>query len=175
MTHLLNCPVCGYKEIEANTCPNCDTDISLIRSLTELSPINQPATQLNQPVSQKATKWQAGVALLMLLVGICLGALGSFLFSQQLSQPFLASNTSRSATVESEAKTPTASIAQASIKPEQPTQYTVKTGDNLTAITEEFCGKGKTWQLMVEANPQLKSRPNSIQVGELLKPPQCEG
>lgn len=168
MTHLLNCPVCGSKEVEGNTCPNCDADISLIRSLTELSPINQQ-------LSQKATKWQAGVALLMLLVGICLGALGSFLFIQP-NQPFTASNgSSRSATVESEAKTPTASIAQASIKPEQPTQYTVKTGDNLTAITEEFCGKGKTWQLMVEANPQLKSRPNSIQVGELLKPPQCEG
>jgi hypothetical protein len=36
MTHLLNCPVCGYKEIEGNTCPNCDADLSLIRSLTEL-------------------------------------------------------------------------------------------------------------------------------------------
>lgn len=175
MTHLLNCPVCGYKEIQANTCPNCDTDISLIRSLTELSPINQPVTQLNQPVSQKATKWQAGVALLMLLVGICLGALGSFLFSQQLSQPFIASNTSRSATVESEAKTPTASIAQASVKPEQSTQYIVKPRDNLSLIAEKLCGKGKTWQVMVQANPQLKSRPNLIEVNEMLELPNCEG
>ncbi len=175
MTHLLNCPVCGYKEIEGNTCPNCDTDISLIRSLTELSPINQPVTQLNQPVTQKATKWQAGVALLMLLVGICLGALGSFLFIQP-NQQFIASNSSsRPAAIDSEVKTSTDSTAQASNKPEQSTQYTVKPGDNLSLIAEKLCGEGKTWQVMVQANPQLKARPDSIQVNEVLKLPNCGG
>lgn len=168
MTHLLNCPVCGYKEIAGNTCPNCDTDISLIRSLTELSPINQQ-------VSQKVTKWQAGVALLILLTGICLGALGSFLVLQPPYSLISANGSSNPATVGSAAKIPTAAIARSSVKPEQPNQYKVKPGDNLSSITENFCGKGKTWQLMVQANPQLKARPNSIQVGELFKPPQCEG
>ena len=32
----IDCPVCGYQGIEGNICPNCDTDVSLIRSLAEL-------------------------------------------------------------------------------------------------------------------------------------------
>lgn len=174
MTHLLNCPVCGYKEIQANTCPNCDTDISLIRSLTELPPINQSVTQLNQPVIQKATKWQAGVALLMLLMGICLGTLGSFLFIQP-NQLFITSDSSSRPAVESKSKTPIDSTAQASNKPKQSTQYTVKPGDNLSLIAEKLCGKGKTWQVMVQANPQLKSHPDLIEVNEVLKLPNCGG
>jgi nucleoid-associated protein YgaU len=54
-------------------------------------------------------------------------------------------------------------------------QYTVKPGDNLSVLTEKFCGKGNSWQVMLKANPQLQSDPNLIDVGEVLKLPNCEG
>ncbi|MDF5722327.1 MAG: hypothetical protein PUP91_17930 [Rhizonema sp. PD37] len=36
MTTKLNCSVCGYTDIEGNNCPNCDTDLSLLRMLQQL-------------------------------------------------------------------------------------------------------------------------------------------
>ena len=82
MTHLLNCPVCGYKEIEGNTCPNCDADLSLIRSLTDLPPLEKAERSQGVRSISKVAGWQVGVALLILIFGIGLGALGSFLFLQ---------------------------------------------------------------------------------------------
>ncbi|HYX15277.1 MAG TPA: peptigoglycan-binding protein LysM, partial [Nostoc sp.] len=72
----LNCPVCDYQEIEGDTCPNCDTDLSVIRMLKELPQVENPLRQL------KITKWQLGVALLLLIIGIGLGVIGSFIFLQ---------------------------------------------------------------------------------------------
>ena len=39
MNHQLTCPVCDRSAIEINICPNCQTDLSLIRMLTELPPV----------------------------------------------------------------------------------------------------------------------------------------
>lgn len=176
MNNLLNCPVCGYKEISGNACPNCDTDLSLIRLLKELPPSSTQVTQSDKWHRQpKVAGWQVGAALLILMLGIGLGAVGSFLFSQP--PQLLISKTVSSpspVTVSGESKTPS-SIAQAFVNRQQSTQYTVKPGDNLTAIAEQFCGKGKSWQVMVKANPQLKGRENWIDVGEVLKLPNCEG
>lgn len=176
MKHLLNCPVCGYTEISGNSCPNCDTDLSLIRLLTELPPSIPQVTQFEKPHLQPKVErvwgvvpqnsragWQVGVALLILMMGIGLGAVGSFLF---LQPPQLLTNTVNSPTQ--------AAIKGESETPSQPTQYKVKLGDHLTAITEQFCGKGKSWQVMVKANPQFKGRENYIYVGEVLKVPNCK-
>lgn len=179
MTHLLNCPVCGYKEIADNTCPNCNAELSLIRSLSEL-PLSSPtvAALLTSGVDKEISsnplrlpKWQVGLALLILIIGIGLGAVGSFLFLQ----PQLINNTINSPTPVAIKRDKTPSVIALPVKPQQPTQYTVKPGDHLTLITEKFCGKRNSWQLMVEANPQLKPRPNLINVGEVLKLPNCEG
>lgn len=184
MTHLLNCPVCGYTEIAGNSCPNCDTDISLLRSLAEL-PVAESlasATSLtvdtanipnSSPLFWRAG-WQIGIALLILILGIALGASGSFFFLQPAQLLTTTASPPTSSTTQSETKTPTV-ITQTPIAPKQPTLYTVKLGDNLTVITEKSCGQGKPWQLMVKANLQLKSRPNYINVGEVLNLPNCEG
>lgn len=169
---LLNCPVCGYTEIADNTCPNCDTDLSLIRLLTEL-PSSPQVTELKKPQRQpKVAGWQVGVALLILIMGIGLGTMGSFFLQPQLISKTI--NSSSPVTVSGDNKAP-AAIAQAPVNTQQPTQYTVKPKDNLTVITERLCGKGKSWQVMVKANPQLKGRENWIKVGEVLKLPNCEG
>lgn len=188
MTHLLSCPVCGYTEIQSNTCPNCDTDLSLIRSLTELPSLEKAggAEEAGESGGVRRTPkvaiWQIGVALLILIFGIGLGALGSFLFLQ----PQLISN---------KITTPPVVIKGDKIpNPPAPfpgrekgmdrggergvsplaSQYTVKPGDNLSILTEKFCGKGNSWQAIVKANPQLQSHPNLIDVGEVLKLPNCE-
>lgn len=183
MTHLLNCPVCGYTEIAGNTCPNCDTDISLLRSLAEL-PVAVPLAATNSLLVDTANissnsfplfwraGWQWGVALLILVLGITLGALGSFFFLKP-AQLHTTTASSPSSVTKGETKTPRI-ITQIPIASKQPTQYTVKPEDNLTVITEKSCGKNKSWQLMVRANPQLKSRPNLINVGEVLKLPNCK-
>jgi hypothetical protein len=41
MNTKLNCPVCGYQELAGEIGPNCDTDISLIRTLHNLLPIEE--------------------------------------------------------------------------------------------------------------------------------------
>ena len=38
MKQKITCPVCDRKEIDENICPNCETDLSLIRMLMELPP-----------------------------------------------------------------------------------------------------------------------------------------
>ena len=170
----LSCPVCPYTEISGNICPNCDTDISLIRLLTELPPSSPQATVVEKPQpQQKFAGWQLGAALLILMMGIGLGTMGSFLFLGR-SQLFTNNiDSSRPIVVKSD-RAAAPPIAQKTVS-QQPTQYTVKLGDNLTKITERLCGKGKSWQVMVKANPQLNTRPDLINVGEALKLPNCEG
>lgn len=156
----LTCPVCGHTEISGNSCPNCDTDLSLIRLLTCL-PQSSP---------QSRAGWQLGVALLMLMIGIGLGAVGSFVF---LQPPQLLTKT----VIPTQVTVSGSRIAQVPVSqqiPSQPTQYTVKSGDNLSVITEQYCGKGNLWQVMVEANPQLQGRENYLNVGEVLKLPNCK-
>lgn len=161
MTHLLNCPVCGYKEIEGNTCPNCDADISLIRSLTELPALEKAESAGGVRRTPKVAIWQVGVALLILIFGIGLGTLGSFLFLQ----PQLVRNTvnSPSSVAIKGDKTPLVPNPPAPFPTREgggergvsplTRQYTVKPGDNLSILTEKFCGKGNSWQVMVKANP----------------------
>ena len=70
----LTCPVCDRPEISGDICPNCETDLSLIRMLVEL-----PVTE---PQQQGFSAWLlAGAAICLLVVGIALGGLGyAFLF-----------------------------------------------------------------------------------------------
>ncbi len=153
----LNCPVCSYQEVAGNTCPNCDTDLSVIRMLQELPSVET----LLHPV--KNTTFPLGIALLMLMIGICLGAGGSFIFQQ----PQLHISTVSSYPLPK----PTIANTPVVVKtPPKPTTYTVKSGDYLSAIAEKLCGKGTSWEVMV----QVKGRENDIDVGEAIKIPNCK-
>ncbi len=176
MKQELSCPVCADTEISGNSCPKCNTDLSLIRLLTELPRSSPQATVVEKPQpQQKFAGWQLGAALLILMMGIGLGAMGSFLFlgrSQLLTNNVDSSR--RPIVVKSDRVVAAPPIAQKTVS-QQPTQYVVKTRDSLTKITEQLCGKGKSWQVMVKANPQLNTRPDLINVGEVLKLPNCGG
>ncbi|BAZ29539.1 hypothetical protein NIES4074_19860 [Cylindrospermum sp. NIES-4074] len=153
----LNCPVCGYQGIEGNSCPNCDTDLSLIRMLQEL-----PQRENSPPL---AAKWQLSIALLMLLIGTGLGAVGSSLF---LRPNLYTATISPSPSVPVSRISPTPPAPE---KPPEPITYIVQAGDSLSAIAEKFCDKGTSWQVIVKANPQLEKRENYIDVGDKLTIP----
>jgi hypothetical protein len=57
----LNCPVCDNLNVDSNHCPNCETDLSLIRMLMEL-PSVEPMTKA-KPVSLSWAKIGIAVAL----------------------------------------------------------------------------------------------------------------
>ncbi|MBD2204732.1 LysM peptidoglycan-binding domain-containing protein [Calothrix sp. FACHB-1219] len=164
MKTILNCPVCGYQEVTSYTCPNCDTDLSVIRILQEL-----PAVK----TTVSAAKFHAlplAIALLTLLLGICLGFGSRFIFpTTQL----------HALTVPSPHPIVNSRV---SLNPpfNQPPvvmntiTYTVQSGDHLSAIAEKFCGRGTPWEIMVTANPQLQNRENHINIGEELNIPKCK-
>lgn len=178
MTHLLNCPVCGYKEIQGNTCPNCDADLSLMRSLTELPALERAGNAEDAGGAggvklSKVAIWQVGVALLILILGIGLGTLGSFLFLQ----PQLISNkiTSPPVAIKSD-KTPSAIAQEPAKRLGQPSQtyYKVKPGDSLSKIAERFYGDDTLWTSLVKANPNIKGREDFLDIGEPLIIPNRE-
>ena len=106
-----------------------------------------------------------GIYWVILVIGMGLGALGCFVFLQP--QIFTATSPSP-VVINSPSPTPTP------VKPPEPMTYTVKPKDNLSAIALKFCGKGTSWQVMVKANSQLKGREHYIDVGEVLKVPNCK-
>lgn len=158
MNMKLNCPVCGYKEIEGKTCPNCDTDLSLIRTLQELPPVEKTLIQ------KKISNWTLVIGVLMLMLGIGLGFAVSILIinSQYYGNYFGFGST----VVNSPEIVPDSLNANT---------YIVKQGDNLGLIAEKVCGRASAWRLIAQANPHLENRRNYfIDVGEKLKIPKCQ-
>ncbi|RUS97048.1 hypothetical protein DSM106972_085980 [Dulcicalothrix desertica PCC 7102] len=168
MNNKLECPVCGYKEIEGDSCPNCDTDLTLIWRLCQLSEVRTSAPT-------KIQAWQFVVIGFVFLIGLGIGTISSFLFIQPQSinatvnvpNPVIVVPTPSTPAV---LNTPPKTIQPATY----PATYTVQSGDNLSIITEKLCGQGASWQLMVQANPQLKGRENDIEKGEVFKVPNCQ-
>ena len=158
----LNCPVCDYQEIEGDICPNCDTDLSVIRMLEELPQVENSLQQL------KIAKWQLGVALLLLIIGIGLGVMGSFIFLQPHSYTLTVSSANPVL------KLPVNHAPVTAKKPAKPITYIVKSGDHLSAIAQKFCGEETSWQVMLKANLQLKGREDYIDVEKVLRIPNCK-
>ncbi|MEI6445703.1 MAG: LysM peptidoglycan-binding domain-containing protein [Nostocales cyanobacterium ELA583] len=155
----IDCPVCGYEGIQTNTCPNCDTDIYLIRSLEELPPPRK--------------SWTTSIATLMLMIGITIGVAGSF-FAMQTA--IYTATVPKSTVTTSSNPTPQV-IAPVVPKPAPPlATYTVKSGDTLSSIAKKFCTKSNDWQLIVSVNSELQKKENQIKVDQVLKiPSSCKG
>lgn len=64
MSNKITCPVCDRSEIEINICPNCQTDLTLLRMLAELPPLEPIEAGFQLP------KWSV---ITILLVFILLG------------------------------------------------------------------------------------------------------
>jgi len=173
----LNCPVCGYQDLQKSICPNCDTDVSLLRSLLEL-PILETANDTAIENGQNVPK-ESNVPKIWLLVllGIAIGfAIGGWT-GYSLFQSITASRISSEKVGQA---TPPAIISSPVITPSPKislTQtYTVQTGDALESLAVRFCGNDLAWRDWVNANPSLVGRQNELEVGEKLKIPEnCKG
>ena len=154
----IDCPVCGYKGIESKSCPHCDTDVSLIRSLAELP--------------QRPKSWTTSIAIFMLIIGITIGAAGSF-FALQTA---IYTATSPKPTVTTTTNLTPPVITPVIPKPAPPlATYTVKSRDTLSSIAGKFCSKSTDWQLIVAANPELQKRENQLDIDQVLKiPSSCQ-
>ncbi len=174
----LTCPVCDRPEISGDICPNCETNLSLIRMLTEL-PVAEPTAATAKPRRQGISAWLlASAAICLLVVGIALGGVSYAFFFQ----PPLVGTASQA-------------FAQTStLKPNPPTKksaggqqwqgknfsstssascggfyYTVRRGDSLSLIALRFYGNVTEGRFKIEqANPALKHGEGSLQVGEVV-------
>ncbi len=70
---IINCPVCSYQDIQGNTCPNCDADITLIRTLKNL-PIVEESTII------VASKFSKPNLFLVILLCVFFGFLSGIWF-----------------------------------------------------------------------------------------------
>jgi LysM domain len=150
----IDCPVCGYEGIQTNTCPNCDTDIYLIRSLEELP--------------QRPKSWTTGIAILMLMIGITIGGAGSFFAVQTAMYTATAPNPTASTNPRATPQVITPVVPKPALSL---ATYTVKSGDTLSSIAAKFCSKSNDWQLIVAANPELQKRENKLDIDQELKIP----
>jgi hypothetical protein len=63
MSVKLICPVCDRAAIEINICPNCQTDLALIRMLSELPQLEPTKSEFQWQI------WSVGILLLSCLLG----------------------------------------------------------------------------------------------------------
>ena len=172
----LNCPVCSYQDIQKSTCPNCDTDVSLLRSLLEL-PILQTAndavienTQNESKESKLSKVW------LLVLLGIAIGFVIGGWTGYSMFQSVTASRSSEKVAQPVKPVIISSPIITPSSKISSPQTYTVQTGDALESLAVRFCGNDLAWRDWVNANPSLVGRQNELEVGEKLKiPDNCKG
>lgn len=160
----LDCPVCNYKEIDQEQCPNCDTDVSLLRLLVELPSASEEfLSTVSTFKTSRSWKYLNGLMFVLLL------AITSFSLSKWLagSRPQPVSQISPSSPVLTSNPEQTKST-----KPQtniiQGFTYTVTIGDTLTNIGYKFYHDPQALTIILESNPQLRGREDLIQPGEKL-------
>lgn len=171
----LTCPVCDRSQIETNTCPNCETDLSTYRMLAELpveTTVEVKESQRNIPI------WlPVGVAILFLLLGVGLGFASNSVIARQQPQ-----TTPTSTTVSNPVpKTVSPTVVE---KPQEVEtskskscggfNYVVRKGDSLSLIASRFYGDINSWSRIIDANPATQGRENLIEIGETLLVPNRE-
>lgn len=179
MTIQLTCQVCQHPNIEVNTCPNCETDLALVRMLMELPMVEDEAevSQASQAKHHSIHRpWKN--ALLFLLLGLVLGAVSTFALSPYSSRAQAPSNLITASALPSPILQSDA-IANLLPSPSQTDnasearrsactgfRYTVRPGDSLTLMAWRFYGDAEQWIRIAEANPPIWQRTNGLEVGE---------
>ncbi len=161
----LTCPVCDRSEIEDNTCPNCETNLSTYRMLAEL-----PVETSVERKEQKRTIpiWlPVGVAILFLLLGIGLGFAGNSVIARHTPTSSTASNPIPETVSSTVAENPQG-VEKSESKSCGGFNYVVRKGDSLSFIASRFYGDSNFLSQIIDANPELKGRENSIEIGEFL-------
>ncbi len=161
MNTKITCPVCGHSAIEGNICPNCETDLSLIRMLVELP----EETSKSMPKSLKYLG--VSLAIFIFILGVGFGGSASYLMSKnQRELPI-------SSLVTSYPYSTVQNLNQYSSKSSDVTcidgfYYTVKKGDYLLKISRQFYGNSENLSLLLDNNPKLIRRENKLEIGEII-------
>lgn len=159
----INCPVCQRSDVEGNVCPNCETDLSSLRLLMELSPVVDNRTATNR------RGLLLGLALLLLISGIFLGAIASNLFPRSLIP---VSESSPVIPPVGELIAPSKQLTKTVCV--DGFNYRVRSGDSLSRIAQRFYGDESLLSPILEANPFLLDRLDSLEVGEKLLIPNSD-
>jgi len=155
----LICPVCDRPDVEGDICPNCETNLSTFRILSEL-PMIEPKKALGSTMKI----WLLSGILAAFVIGMSLGATGGALLSKQPPPPTATSIPGSITT-----NIPTKSTQATSSNPcVRQFYYTVQQGDSLSRISRQFYGDPQKFQLIIQHNPQLKGRENDIDLHERL-------
>ncbi|MDJ0510572.1 MAG: hypothetical protein QNJ64_15160 [Crocosphaera sp.] len=161
MNTKVDCPVCERLAIEEDNCPNCETDLSLIRMLMEL-----PEQSLN--TMPKSWKYLGiSVAVILFILGLTLGGSANYLMSkneQKIPESSIV-NDSPSLTIEN---THTSSSKSSDLKCIDGFYYTVQKGDYLLKINQKFYGNSDNLGFLLEGNPKLIKRENKLEIGEII-------
>lgn len=161
MKSKIACHVCDRPAVEDDICPNCETDLSVIRLLMDL-----PAVE-SVPLSKTIARWQLSLVVLLISLGIGVGFAGNAIVSQPAHL---------------EAKELAAAIARVEFAPQPTAQikscggfnYTVRRGDELSELAWRFYGESELWQKIVKANSTIQERPDNLQIGEVILIPNRE-
>lgn len=172
----LNCPVCGYQDLQKSICPNCDTDVSLLRSLLELPILEAANVAAIENIQSVPKESKPPKIWLLVLLGIAIGFVMGGWTGYSMFQSVIASRISEKVGQ----ATPPAIISSPIVTPSPKISlnqtYTVQAGDALESLAVRFCGNDLAWRDLVNANPSLVGRQNELEVGEKLKIPEnCKG
>ncbi|MCU0569666.1 MAG: LysM domain-containing protein [Oculatellaceae cyanobacterium Prado106] len=154
----ITCPVCDRPEVEGDCCPNCETDLSLTRMLMDLPVV------ATEPLKKPRVWWQTSMAILFMALGIGMVCAGNAIVSSP-TQPSVLQ---------------TAAIASkvTPLPVQQKTcggfYYTVRSGDGISDLAWQFYGSSDLSPKIIEANPQLKERPDFLQIDEVILIPNRE-
>ena len=183
MSVKLTCPVCDRSQIETNTCPNCETDLSTYRMLVQL-PVETPIEVKESKPKRMISIWlPIGVAILFLLLGFGLGFAGNSVIARQQPQTTPTSTTASNSVPKTKSDELVVSpiVAEKSQELEKPESkscggfnYVVQKGDSLSLIASHFYGDSNSFSLIIDANPELKGRESSIGIDEVLLIPNLE-
>lgn len=176
-TAVINCPVCQYQNIKGDSCPNCDTDIFLIRALTELTTVEK-----KEQTVTGLTKKQKKIFLMIFLAavfGFLAGAwFGYWSFSGmnsigKITQAPLEEPVEKTLPVATDFKIPN----ESQVEQEPAKTYQVKNEDSLFQVAEKLCGDPAQWKKFVMNNETLVGREGYLlNVAEILViPSECKG
>ncbi len=169
MKSKLTCPVCDRPDIEGDICPNCETNLSSLRILSELPVMTQnvPTKKLDRA---NLPFWvSVSIGILLLTVGISLGFSSNYLLSKEqqsiaqtsmsTSSPVLVERTTQSSSAQSQASSKDSCGGF---------YYTVQPEDSLSLIASHFYGNENFWSFIAQANPKIQNRENHLAINETL-------
>ncbi|WP_081599383.1 LysM peptidoglycan-binding domain-containing protein [Prochlorothrix hollandica] len=192
MTIKITCPVCQHPNIEDNTCPNCETDLTLIRMLMELPSVpqildSQISKEAALPLSpDRSHKRHWSNAFVFLLTGIILGILGSAAIGFYSSRNLISTRPTPMLTppiANPISPSPVPSVMPLKLSESEQRiktntcdgfQYFVRPGDSLTLVAWKFYGDADRWVQIVEANPTISKQVNVLEIGDVLLIPNSE-